>query len=525
MSYRRLTGLLAQSFSKDFTNQNLTLVFGRSSDETNETNFRSMSSAETLNGVVAVNLSKQTTSWFKSVTRNIPWERRVFDAWDNTKNMDGKDYYAVVNDNGVRRVYWCLHNNRGGLSTISPTGTDISPIETADGYTWQFLYSIAGDLSRFYTEKWIPVPSNDEIDDPNLPSQSQLHLTRLMKNYWNNRIGSVIRFDINEDMMRDVRWDAIPRIELLEETGNNCSFDVKWDYFEGHSVTTENGYRLRDIEIVHHGKDYSDSFENILCYTEPTFPTNKTTDNIFGNVNFSVVPAPFIYPVLSPTMDLLGLLNADNCMIVYSIDSSRLAQVTDMTDGFNEIRLVKNLKDKDGSNFAKTVKSDIATRMTTKLTVSGNNVLSKGKKLAAAQPNSSGKANIGNVVAAKTNNTILEVVNGDNKFEVGDKLFDKTTLIPSLAGSRVRATSASLSWSGKHNRKTALKVGAATDLAQVTSVDDPGIKMGNDSEVLFVNKISNADTYTQGISSYQFRAVIGEDPDPTDNGRRSSSGY
>jgi hypothetical protein len=523
MSYRRLTGLLSESFARDFKNQNLTLVFGKSSDETNEPDFRSTQSARALNGVVAVNLSQENNTWFKSVARNISWERRVFDSWDNTKNMDGKDYYAVVSDNGVRRVYWCLDNNQGGVSTIPPTGTDISPIKTADDYTWQFLYSISGDLSRFYTNKWIPVPSVDEINNPNLPSNSQLNLTKLMMDYWNSRIGSIIRFNINDSAVKNVRWSSEPRIEFLETGDEECTFDVKWDFFSNSPISTEDGYRLRRIDVEHHGKGYSDSFENLYCYAEPSFPSDKTVDNIFGNTNYGDVVAPFVYPVISPAMDLLALLNADSAMIVYSIDSSRLAQITDVTDGFNEVRLVKNLKDSDGNNFATTTKADVATRMTTKITVNASNVVSKGKKIASAQANSLGKTNIGSVVSANSDNTVLEVVNADEKFVVGDKLFDKTTLVPSLASSRVAA--GSLSWSGKHTSTTAKKVGASTDLTEITAVDDPGIKMGDDSQVLFVNKITNADSYTSGISSYQFRAVIGEDPDPTNDGRRSSSGY
>ena len=82
-----------------------------------------------------------------------------------------------------------------------------------------------------------------------------------------------------------------------------------------------------------------------------------------------------------------------------------------------------------------------------------------------------------------------------------------------------------MSWTGKHSSTTAKKVGASTSLTEITSIDDPGIKMGDDSQVLFVSKITSADSYTSGISSYQFRAVIGEDPDATSDGRRSSSGY
>lgn len=524
MSYRRLTGLLADV--ANFDDQNYTIVFCKSSDETNEADFRSAASAKTLNGVVAVNLSKDSKSWFKSVVRNISWERRVFDAWDNTKNMDGKEYYAVVNDNGVKRVYWCLDNNQGGISTIAPTGTDISPIKTADDYTWQFLYTIAGDLSKFYTTKWIPVPSSSDINHPDLPTNSQLHLTRLMKNYWDSRIGSVIRFSTNTNALKNVRWGSIPRIDFIETTGDECTFDVKWDLFVDSPNSSEDGYRLRRIDVNDHGSGYLDSFENLYCYSEPSYPSDKDTDNIFGNDNYiggeGTIQAPFVYPVLSPEMDLHTLLNADNCMIVYSIDSSRLTQVTEMTDGFNEIRLVKNLKDVDGNNFAETVKPDIATRMTTKITVGTADIISKGKKVASAEANSLGRTNIGSVVSANSNNTVVEVVNAENRFAVGDKLFDKTTLTPKLASSRVGA---SLSYSGKHSQTTRDRIGSSTDLTIITAIDDPGIKLGNDSQVLFVNKITNADSFTSGISSYQFRAVIGEDPDPTDTGRRSSSGY
>jgi len=337
MSYRRLTGLLSESFARDFKNQNLTLVFGKSSDNTNEPDYRSTQSARTLNGVVAVNLSQENNTWFKSVARNVSWERRVFESWDNTKDMDGKDYYAVVNDNGVRRVYWCLDNNQGGISTVPPSGTDISPIKTADDYTWQFLYSISGDLSRFYTNKWIPVPSVDEINNPNLPSNSQLNLTKLMMDYWNNRIGSIIRFNINDSAVKNIRWSSEPRIEFLETGDEECTFDVKWDFFSNSPISTEDGYRLRRIDVANHGKGYSDSFENLYCYGEPSFPSDKTTDNIFGNTNYGDVIAPFVYPVISPAMDLLTLLNADSAMIVYSIDSSRLAQITDMTDGLMKL--------------------------------------------------------------------------------------------------------------------------------------------------------------------------------------------
>ena len=532
MSFRRLSGMFNENFAKNFGKENLSLVFGSSSSTANPEDFRSEQNARTLNGVVAVNLSNETQNWFSQIIPRVDWKRRkIFTEWDNTKNMDGKHFYAVVNDNGVRKVYWCLDNNDGGFSTIPPSGTDPAPKKYDDGYVWSYLYTISGNMTRFLTTKWIPIPDTTTASDGTLNSTDPLYLAKKTEDYWRNRPGSVIRFYVNHSQMNRVRFANKPtheKIQLIEVPSNICRYNVVTEHYSNSVISTEDGYSIRDIVVTDPGKNYSHSYENLLFTgQQPTFPTDFTQNLIVGNTDLGDIKAPLIYPVLSPqNFNFPTLFNADSSMIVYHVDNSRLAQVTDIeSTGFNEVRLVKNLKDADDKNFAETVKSDVLKRMTTKITLSDTNVVSNGKKIASSQRNSLGKRAIGQIVSSKTNNTVLEVVNNSvsgGNFAVGDKVFDKTTLTPSLAASRT----ASISWAGsKHNSESASLVGGATNLATVASVDDPGIKVGSDTEVIHVTKLTNSDSYTVGLNAIQYRVVIGPEDNQQDIGRRSTSGY
>jgi hypothetical protein len=57
-------------------------------------------------------------------------------------------------------VYKCLDNNDNARSTSKPLGTSVSPIKTADGYVWKFMYNVPINLrNKFLSEAQIPVIS------------------------------------------------------------------------------------------------------------------------------------------------------------------------------------------------------------------------------------------------------------------------------------------------------------------------------------------------------------------------------
>ncbi len=75
----------------------------------------------------------------------------------NKQKLETCDFYVVTDE---YNVYKCLDNNNGAYSKNKPTGTQLEPIKTADGYIWKFMYNIPINLrNKFYTDEYIPVVS------------------------------------------------------------------------------------------------------------------------------------------------------------------------------------------------------------------------------------------------------------------------------------------------------------------------------------------------------------------------------
>lgn len=66
------------------------------------------------------------------------------------------NFYVITDD---FNVYKCLDNgDADNLSTVKPTGSDVDPLVTADGYKWKFMYNVPLSLrNKFMTAAYIPV--------------------------------------------------------------------------------------------------------------------------------------------------------------------------------------------------------------------------------------------------------------------------------------------------------------------------------------------------------------------------------
>lgn len=66
------------------------------------------------------------------------------------------NFYVITDE---YNVYKCLDNGvAGAVSTVKPTGLDVDPITTADGYKWKFMYNVPLALrNKFMTAAYIPV--------------------------------------------------------------------------------------------------------------------------------------------------------------------------------------------------------------------------------------------------------------------------------------------------------------------------------------------------------------------------------
>ena len=64
----------------------------------------------------------------------------------------------------ARNVYKCLDNNSNATSTVEPTGTDVTILETADGYRWKYMYTLsASQQANFLSTDFMAVSTNSTV--------------------------------------------------------------------------------------------------------------------------------------------------------------------------------------------------------------------------------------------------------------------------------------------------------------------------------------------------------------------------
>jgi hypothetical protein len=104
-----------------------------------------------------MSLKKVQVSDVSHVIPRYDWANNTFFyRYDDVDtSLYGKRFYVYTTDHNV---YKCIDNNRGANSTVMPTGTGTSLINTADGYRWKYMYTIsAGEILKFRTPDYIPV--------------------------------------------------------------------------------------------------------------------------------------------------------------------------------------------------------------------------------------------------------------------------------------------------------------------------------------------------------------------------------
>ena len=95
-----------------------------------------------------------------SVSHVVPrydWESgTVYSMYrDTDEDMYERKYYVLTDQ---YNVYKCLYNNKGGASTVKPTGFSTLPFTTSDGFTWKYMYTISlGEADKFLTSVHMPV--------------------------------------------------------------------------------------------------------------------------------------------------------------------------------------------------------------------------------------------------------------------------------------------------------------------------------------------------------------------------------
>jgi hypothetical protein len=121
---------------------------------------------DALNTVEEENTAKRNTMFYthilpSDVSLMVPrydWTAgTIYDQYEDDLDLSDKKYYVMVLLQNEYRVYMCLSNNNGSVSTVSPEGTNTQEILTSDGYIWKFMYSLTEQMEKFITESYIPI--------------------------------------------------------------------------------------------------------------------------------------------------------------------------------------------------------------------------------------------------------------------------------------------------------------------------------------------------------------------------------
>ena len=108
------------------------------------------------------------------ITRHDWATNSVYTQYDDTNTtLMSNTFYVLDTQELPYKVYKCLWNNAdathvaGANSTIAPstTGTTNNPVLTADGYVWQYMYTITTDDYTYLTADWMPVKTDSTVSD------------------------------------------------------------------------------------------------------------------------------------------------------------------------------------------------------------------------------------------------------------------------------------------------------------------------------------------------------------------------
>ncbi len=159
----------------------------------------------------------------------------VYNAYDDRiDNKEQSNFYVLTED---YRIYKCIANNYGVVSTVKPTSAStVTDFQTADGYVWKFMYELTSEEQlRFLTDDYMPVKSLTTQDGSlqwgvqNNAISGAIHnivLTHFGNNYSSDAISISINGDgqdANAFAIRNVTSNTISSI-VIDNKGLDYSF-------------------------------------------------------------------------------------------------------------------------------------------------------------------------------------------------------------------------------------------------------------------------------------------------------------
>lgn len=198
-----------------------------------------------------------------------------YPAYSGATSLKTANFYVLSSD---FHVYKCLDNNNNSASTVQPTGTDATPVITADGYLWKFLYTIPlSNRTRFLTEEYMPVQrsvtnafySNGEIDRITIDRSGSGYLgnsevTLQVNGTFNSSNGNVVA-------SLSIVFSTFGSIEkvIINNPGNNYA-SANIQIIDNAGTGQSFYYGLSNVFITNSGVGY---FSNVVANTTASIIT------------------------------------------------------------------------------------------------------------------------------------------------------------------------------------------------------------------------------------------------------------
>jgi len=235
-------------------------------------------------------LKKVKTTDISIVIPRYNWASgSVYDSYRDDAVLVSEDnplkFYVLVDET---RIYKCIDNNGGVVSTVKPQETITNIFQTSDGYKWKYIYSLSEYDSKFITPSYIPVFTVTQITSSTDPRQSQLDVQNASIN------GAIDFVDVVDSGSKFVYTiDGVSSGSHIIDAGNITAGEYR---LSGTEVSLVSGVYLNySLKITDPDSSNYGEIKKISAYDGSTrtvtLEENYTTPTDVIGYDFSIIPS------------------------------------------------------------------------------------------------------------------------------------------------------------------------------------------------------------------------------------------
>lgn len=263
--------------------------------------------------------------------RRVTWQPNiVYEQYDDSIDLTGKNFYVVSEpstESGDFRVFKCLSNNYGSVSTEKPIYTDELATQnyiltTADGYRWKYMYRVNGSrVASYATRTLFPVEPDANVIASAKQGIDSIIVENPTSNFGYESLTGTLSSIRSTDTTAGLRTIFL----------NATTFNQFRDYYNGYTlyIVSSNGVTSRKYTVVESGVNPQDQrpFVSVSGYVE-----GDISDTVSTTWTFTI----------SPTVEIVGDGTGASALSV--VTNNRITDIRILSSGQNYTRVVARIK-------------------------------------------------------------------------------------------------------------------------------------------------------------------------------------